>query len=147
MAQTTTKTVAAKKSAAIPKTVPAAKKAAAAKPAAAKPAAKKPAAAKSASAKDTTKDATKPLGKKSTPRAASTKAKGNGEIAPAKKSKKAAALMGGVTPEQRYQMICDAAYYRAERRGFIGGDPGQDWIEAELEIDQLLCDTQAQPNH
>ena len=151
MAQTTTKTVAAKKSAAIPKTVPAAKKAAAAKPAAAKPAAKKPAAAKSASAKDTTKDIGKPLGKplgkKSTPRAASTKAKGNGEIAPAKKSKKAAALMGGVTPEQRYQMICDAAYYRAERRGFIGGDPGQDWIEAELEIDQLLCDTQAQPNH
>jgi hypothetical protein len=138
MAVTTTKTVAAKKSAAIPKAVPATKKIAAAKPVA-----KKPAAAKSASAKDTAKAPAK----KAAPRAATTKAKGNGEISPAKKSKKAAGLMGGVTPEQRYQMICDAAYYRAERRGFIGGNPKQDWLEAELEIDQLLCGSQAQPNH
>lgn len=145
MAVTTTKTVTAKKSAVIPKSIPTTKKTAAAKPVA--KAAKKPATAKSASAKDATKDIGKPLGKKSSPRAASTKAKGNGEIAPAKKSKKAAALMGGVTPEQRYQMICDAAYYRAERRGFIGGNPEQDWVEAELEIDQLLCDTKARPNH
>ncbi len=140
MAVTTTKTVAAKKSAAIPKAVPATKKTAAAKPVA-----KKPAVAKSASAKDTAKAPAK----KATPRAASTKAKGNGngEISAAKKSKKAAALLGGVTPEQRYQMICDAAYFRAERRGFIGGNPEQDWVEAELEIDQLLCDAQALPNH
>jgi len=139
MAQTTTKTVVAKKSAALPKTVSAAKKPAAAKPTAAK----KPAAAKSASSKDPSK----PTVKKSTPRAVSTKAKGNGEIVTPKKSKKAASIIGGVTPEQRNQMICDAAYYRAERRGFIGGNSEQDWIEAELEIDQLLCDTQAQPNH
>lgn len=141
MAQITTKTVAAKNSAAIPKTVPATKKTVAAKPAA--KAAKRPAVAKSASAKDVAKAPAK----KSTPRAASTKAKGNGEISAAKKSKKATGVMGGVTPEQRYRMICDAAYYRAERRGFIGGHPEQDWVEAELEIDQLLCDSQAQPNH
>ena len=35
-------------------------------------------------------------------------------------------------------MIQDAAYFRAEKRGFVGGDPGQDWIEAEGEIDELL---------
>jgi hypothetical protein len=43
-----------------------------------------------------------------------------------------------VSPEQRYQMIAEAAYFRAEKRGFIGGDSGQDWIEAEAEIDSLL---------
>lgn len=139
MAVTTTKTVTAKKSAVIPKSMPATKKTAAAKPVA--KVAKKPATAKSASAKD----AAKAPAKKTTPRAAT--AKGNGEIAAVKKSKKAANLLGGVTPEQRYRMICDAAYYRAERRGFIGGNPEQDWVEAELEIDQLLCDTKAQPNH
>lgn len=141
MAVTTTKTVTAKKSAVIPKSMPATKKTAAAKPVA--KAAKKPATAKSASAKD----AAKAPAKKSTPRAATSKSKGNGEITVVKKSKKAANLLGGVTPEQRYRMICDAAYYRAERRGFIGGNPEQDWVEAELEIDQLLCDTKAQPNH
>ncbi|MDA8094994.1 MAG: DUF2934 domain-containing protein [Betaproteobacteria bacterium] len=56
---------------------------------------------------------------------------GNGE-------KKAGARRLQVTPEQRYRMISEAAYYRAEARGFRGGDPAQDWIEAEIYIDQLL---------
>ncbi|MEW5943905.1 MAG: DUF2934 domain-containing protein [Pseudomonadota bacterium] len=43
-----------------------------------------------------------------------------------------------VSPEQRYRMICDAAYFRAERRGFVGGNPAQDWLEAEAEIDLML---------
>lgn len=43
-----------------------------------------------------------------------------------------------VTAEQRYRMIAEAAYFRAERRGFVGGDPGMDWAEAEAEIDRLL---------
>ena len=45
-----------------------------------------------------------------------------------------------LTPEQRYCMIAEAAYYRAERRGFVGGDTANDWIEAEAEIKQLLGD-------
>lgn len=45
---------------------------------------------------------------------------------------------GRVSPEQRYCMIAEAAYYRAERRGFSGGNPLQDWVEAEAEIDRLL---------
>lgn len=44
----------------------------------------------------------------------------------------------GFTPAQRYRMIAEAAYYRAERRGFQGGDPVQDWIEAEAEINRIL---------
>jgi len=43
-----------------------------------------------------------------------------------------------VTPEQRYHMIAEAAYYRAERRGFGSGDPARDWLEAEAEIDRIL---------
>ena len=35
-------------------------------------------------------------------------------------------------------MIAEAAYYRAERRGFEGGDPVQDWLAAEAEVDEQL---------
>ena len=38
----------------------------------------------------------------------------------------------------REGMIAEAAYYLAERRGFDGGDPVADWLEAEAEIDALL---------
>lgn len=33
-------------------------------------------------------------------------------------------------------MIAEAAYFRAERRGFQGGCPVDDWLEAEHEISQ-----------
>ena len=39
---------------------------------------------------------------------------------------------------QRQQMIAVAAYFRAERRGFIGGDPNADWLEAEAEINRAF---------
>jgi hypothetical protein len=44
-----------------------------------------------------------------------------------------------VTSGQRQQMIAEAAYFRAERRGFKGGDAVCDWCEAEAEIDAQLC--------
>jgi hypothetical protein len=40
--------------------------------------------------------------------------------------------------EDRQEMIAIAAYYRAERRGFDGGDPMLDWLEAEAEIDSMV---------
>ena len=43
--------------------------------------------------------------------------------------------------EQRHRMIETAAYFRAEKRGFAGGDPVTDWIEAEREIDVLFQST------
>jgi hypothetical protein len=43
-----------------------------------------------------------------------------------------------LSPEERYRAIAEAAYYIAERRGFQGGDPAQDWREAEAEIDAWL---------
>lgn len=43
-----------------------------------------------------------------------------------------------VTPEQRYRMVAEAAYHHAEKRGFVGGDPLNDWLLAEIEVDKLL---------
>lgn len=42
------------------------------------------------------------------------------------------------TPEQREQMIAEAAYYLAEQRGFAGGDALEDWLQAEVAVDQSL---------
>jgi Protein of unknown function (DUF2934) len=35
-------------------------------------------------------------------------------------------------------MIEEAAYYKAERRGFAAGWAAQDWAESEREIDDML---------
>ena len=43
-----------------------------------------------------------------------------------------------VTSSQRQQMIAEAAYFKAQRRGFDGGDSVRDWCEAEAEIDARL---------
>ena len=49
--------------------------------------------------------------------------------------------------EQRQQMIAEAAYYRAECRGFCGGDPRTDWLESEAEIDALFLQQDDIQNH
>lgn len=43
-----------------------------------------------------------------------------------------------ITPEERYRMVAEAAYYLAERHGF-GGDAAADWLAAEEEIDAMLA--------
>src|SRR5688500_11861401 len=43
-----------------------------------------------------------------------------------------------VTPEERHRMIAETAYFLAQERGFTGGDPVSDWIEAERRVDQQL---------
>lgn len=42
------------------------------------------------------------------------------------------------TTEDREHMIAEAAYFLAEHRDFEGGDPQEDWCEAESEIDRFL---------
>ena len=42
-----------------------------------------------------------------------------------------------VTDEQRYRMVAEAAYYRAESNQFKS-DPLRDWIDAESDIETLL---------
>ena len=38
------------------------------------------------------------------------------------------------TDEQWRAMVSEAAYLKAERRGFVNGTPEQDWLEAEREL-------------
>lgn len=52
--------------------------------------------------------------------------------------KKATSKPRPVTAEERRQMIEKEAYFIAERRGFQGGNPIQDWLEAEMKIDRHL---------
>lgn len=43
-----------------------------------------------------------------------------------------------VSPMRRLEMIATAAYYIAERHGFQPDRAGEDWREAELQIDAEL---------
>jgi hypothetical protein len=58
----------------------------------------------------------------------------------AKPAKPRAKKPGGVPAEQRRNYIEMAAYYIAERRGFAPGNPLEDWVQAEAEIDRLLAE-------
>jgi hypothetical protein len=50
----------------------------------------------------------------------------------------APASVRALSAEQRHAMIAEAAYRRAERRGFTTGDAVADWLESEKEVDALL---------
>lgn len=43
-----------------------------------------------------------------------------------------------VGPEQRAALIAEAAFFRAERRGFTPGLEVEDWLAAESEVDGRL---------
>ncbi len=49
-----------------------------------------------------------------------------------------ASATAAVGDEERRRMIAEAAYYKAERRGFAAGHDEQDWLEACAEIDARL---------
>jgi hypothetical protein len=65
------------------------------------------------------------------------KAAGRKKSAPSGASKKLAPK-GPISPEERYRMIQEAAYFRAEKEGFEG-DPWKCWLVAEAEIDARLA--------
>jgi hypothetical protein len=50
-----------------------------------------------------------------------------------------------VSAETRRAMIAEAAYLRAERRGFTSGREEEDWLAAEKEVDALLSAGQGGP--
>lgn len=57
---------------------------------------------------------------------------------PRASTKKASTSKSRGTPmADRAQMVAEAAYYLAEQRGFSGGDPVRDWLDAEVLIDQM----------
>lgn len=86
---------------------------------------------------------------KTTARAKTTTAKKPPRAAPSRTAKSTtrsparSLITGEITPELRHQMIAEAAYIRAEQRGFCAGDPMEDWLHAEREVDRLLNDRAA----
>jgi Protein of unknown function (DUF2934) len=44
------------------------------------------------------------------------------------------ARVGTFDPVRRHALIAEAAYYRAQRRGFAPGHELEDWLEAEAEL-------------
>lgn len=44
-----------------------------------------------------------------------------------------------LTEDERRRMVAEAAYYRAQRRGFAAGGEVEDWLAAEREINALLA--------
>jgi Protein of unknown function (DUF2934) len=51
-----------------------------------------------------------------------------------------------VGPEQRAALIAEAAFFRAEKRGFAPGHDTEDWLLAEAEVDAgLLQKSPARP--
>jgi DUF2934 family protein len=56
----------------------------------------------------------------------------------AKKQTPAEVARVDVPVEARRAMIAEAAYLRAERRGFAPGYETEDWLAAESEVDSLL---------
>ena len=84
------------------------------------------------------KEVKKSPAKKAAPKAAAAK-KPAAKAAPAAPVAKAAtaAKKPELSPEQRYQMIQDAAYFIAERHGF-SGDSAYFWSLAEAEINAKL---------
>jgi Protein of unknown function (DUF2934) len=56
----------------------------------------------------------------------------------ARATKAQAPQRAAVAAEDRRAMIAEAAYLRAERRGFAPGHETEDWLAAEAEVDVLL---------
>lgn len=95
--------------------------------------AKTPKAVAKPAVKPAAKPAAKPIAKPAAKPAKAPAKPAAGAVAKPKKGP-----MPKVDPEQRQHYIEVAAYYIAERRGFLGGCEVEDWSQAEREIDDLL---------
>ena len=78
----------------------------------------------------------------------------NPASAPAKKreprkpvvvTKRQAAVTAFVDPEKRAALIAEAAFFRAEKRGFAPGHETEDWLAAESEVDAKLMSAESGP--
>lgn len=107
----------------------------------AKPAAKKTVATKLAATPAVTAPAVAAVAKpaKAAPAVAKPAAKPAAKKASATKLKPSTAPMPVLTTEQRNHYVSVAAFYIAERRGFTLGNPADDWMAAEAEVDRLIA--------
>ena len=49
-------------------------------------------------------------------------------------------------PEKRAALIAEAAFFRAEKRGFAPGHETEDWLAAEAEVDATLMSARSEPH-
>lgn len=76
-------------------------------------------------------------------RAGNAEPTGNGRSRPVADATPAAAPRG-VTREERQRMIAERAYELAQARGFRNGNPVEDWLTAESEIDAAILRSAAE---
>jgi hypothetical protein len=70
-----------------------------------------------------------------------------GSAAPRKRAARPAkAAVATLSSADRLEMIRQAAYYRAERRGFAPGRDAEDWLAAEAEVDAGLAAVARRPS-
>ncbi len=80
-----------------------------------------------------------PDSQRSSPAAPSAKKRAAARTASAERPRSAAGAPNiAVSEDVRRQMIAEAAYLRAEQRGFAPGHEREDWLLAEDEVDALL---------
>lgn len=65
------------------------------------------------------------------------KAKGNGSGRQAQGADTSAPSSSAAYDCPREQMIAEAAYFRAEQRGFVPGNEMSDWLQAESDVEAL----------
>lgn len=85
----------------------------------------------------------------SSPAKAAEAAKPEADAKPARKPavRKAAqtAPVVQIPEEERQRLIEVAAYYIAERRGFVGGSHEADWLEAEQQVNAMIAEGKIKP--
>ncbi len=95
---------------------------------------KKSTTGKKAARKKTARKTAKKTAKKTASKSASKRAS---KAAAARAASETASLQK-IDPEHRRRMIAETAYFIAEQRGFVGGSPLDDWLQAEVLVDRLL---------
>lgn len=90
--------------------------------------------------KAATSSTTKSAGKTKTSATKSKKVKSATRKAstPTKSRKPKSSKGNGSGADKRAMLIQQEAYFIAEKRGFEGGDPVQDWLMAERQVDEML---------
>lgn len=63
----------------------------------------------------------------------------------AKGRTRSASVVPFLGPGARVALIAEAAYFRAEKRGFAPGHEAEDWLAAEAEVDAKLMTGDSAP--
>lgn len=80
----------------------------------------------------------KPAKEAAASKKASANKKASAPASDAQISKPSGSNQKTISADERRRMIAEAAYMRAQQRGFMEGDEMRDWLEAEREVDSRL---------